>query len=129
MTYNTRQKQLITKLISEQSQEFSVKEIYNELTRLGEEVGLTTIYRVTDELIETGKLRKNIAADGTVKFQYLEDCDHNGHCYLKCDQCGRLEHTDCHLVRQLTQHVRDEHGFQADERNIIINGTCKRCAR
>ena len=53
MTYNTRQKQLITKIISEQSQEFSVKDIYNELIRLGEEVGLTTIYRVADELIET----------------------------------------------------------------------------
>ena len=129
MTYNTRQKVKIQKIIADQSREFSVKDIYNELVRLGEDVGLTTIYRVADEMIEAGNLRKNISADGTVRFQYLEDCHNTGHCYLKCDQCGRLEHTDCRLVKQLMEHVADEHGFQADERNIIIGGTCKRCAK
>lgn len=127
MTYNTRQKNSITELISEQSQEFSVKDIYNELIRRGEDLGLTTIYRVVDELTEAGKLRKNVSADGAVRYQYLADCNHLGHCYLKCQHCGRLKHADCHLVRQLTDHVRDEHGFQADEKQIIINGTCERC--
>ena len=129
MTYNTRQKSIIQKLISEQSQEFSVKEIYNELVRLGEDVGLTTIYRVADEMIESGKLRKNISTDGQVRFQYLEECQNNGHCYLKCSECGRLEHTDCRLVKQLMQHVADEHGFRANEKNIIIDGVCKRCLK
>jgi Fur family ferric uptake transcriptional regulator len=127
MTYNTRQKALITKIISEQSQEFTVKDIYNELIRLGEEVGLTTIYRVADELLEAGKLRKNISAGGIVRYQYLEECGHSGHCYLKCGNCGRLEHMDCRLVKQLMQHVAEEHGFEADERQIIINGNCKKC--
>ena len=129
MTYNTRQKVKIQKIIADQSREFSVKDIYNELVRLGEDVGLTTIYRVADEMIEAGHLRKNISADGTVRFQYLEDCGKIGHCYLKCEDCGRLEHMDCRLVKQLVEHVEDEHGFQADEKNIIINGTCKHCAR
>lgn len=128
MTYNTRQKVKIQKIIVDQSREFSMKDIYNELIRLGEDVGLTTIYRVADEMIEAGALRKNIAKDGQVRFQYLESCHKNGHCYLKCDQCGRLEHTDCHLVNELVHHVADEHGFQANEKDIIINGTCRRCA-
>jgi len=106
-----------------------MKDIYNELVRLGEDVGLSTIYRVADEMIEAGMLRKNISKDGQACLQYLEDCRNTGHCYLKCEECGRLEHTDCRALRQLFDHVADEHGFQADEKNIIINGTCKRCAR
>ena len=128
MTYNTRQKNLISELISEQSQEFLVKDIYNELIRRGEDLGLTTVYRVVDELTEAGKLRKNISADGVVRYQYLAECKHLGHCYLKCQKCGRLEHTDCRLVSQLMSHVRDEHGFLADEKQIIIGGICRRCA-
>ncbi len=129
MTYNTRQKNVITELISEQSQEFLVKDIYHELIRRGEDLGLTTIYRVVDELVEAGKLRKNASADGTVRYQYLADCKGIGHCYLKCQKCGRLEHTDCHLVRQLTDHVLEEHGFQADKKQIIIGGICERCIK
>ena len=128
MTYNTRQKNLIFELISEQSQEFLVKDIYNELIRRGEDLGLTTIYRVIDELVAAGKLRRNVSADGTVRFQYLADCKGLGHCYLKCQKCGRLEHMDCHLVRQLTDHVLEEHGFRADKKQIVIGGICERCA-
>ena len=127
MTYNTRQKNLITELISEQSQEFALKDIYHVLIRRHEEIGLTTIYRVADELTEAGKLRKNISADGAVRYQYLAECNNRGHSYLKCQKCGRLEHTDCHLVKQLMNHVREEHGFQADEKQVIIGGICRRC--
>lgn len=127
MTYNTRQKQLIAKLISEQTQEFTVKDIYNELIRCGEDLGLTTIYRVVDELTEAGKLRKNVSSDGAIRYQYLVECKHLGHCYLKCSECGRLEHVDCRLVTQLMNHVREEHGFQADEKQVIIGGVCKKC--
>ena len=127
MVYNTRQKELILSVIRSKKTVFSAKEIYQQLINAGEDVGQTTIYRIIDGLVSDGKLRKTLGDDGSARFQYLEQCDHFGHCYLKCDQCGKLEHIDCEDLCDLTEHIKHQHKFIVDEANIVINGICKGC--
>ena len=127
MTYNTRQKEIIERYIRTQHGEFTIKELFAELLRRGEEVSQTTIYRVIDALVEDGTLRKTINADNQIHYQYLEKCNHFGHCYLKCSNCGQLEHIDCEDLCDLTAHIERQHKFRVDEANIVINGTCRSC--
>lgn len=127
MTYNTRQKEIIETLVSKKKKDFSIKELYLELIKNGEDVGQTTVYRIIENLAESGKVQKTLGVDGTVKYQYLDPCNHFGHCYLKCAKCGKLQHVDCEDVCDLTAHIENHHKFKVDEANIVINGTCGSC--
>ena len=56
-SYNTKQKNIIVNVIKHQKQEFTIKDIYNKVKG---KTGLTTIYRLTDKLVQDGRLSKYI---------------------------------------------------------------------
>lgn len=127
MKYNTKQQDVISRFIAEKQSEFTVKELHSELVRDGYEFGIATIYRLVDGMCENGTLKKTIDGNET-KYQYLGNCDEDGHCYLKCVECGRLEHVDCDEVTGLERHIEKKHNFKLDKKSIVINGICGRCA-
>ncbi len=124
MTYNTKQKDKILEIIKNQKHEFLIKDIYEDLN---EEVGLTTIYRFVDKLVDEGLMSKRIGDNNLTYYQYLEKCSHKNHFYLRCDVCGRLEHVDCDCIEDLEKHIFNNHKFSMSMENIIINGICKNC--
>ena len=125
MSYSTKQKDMIINVIKNKDKEFTIKDIYNEL----DNVGLTTVYRLVDKLVEEGSIRKNISKDNTVTYEYLEKCDHDNHFYLKCDKCKRLEHVDCDCIDELYNHINKNHKFKLNKENIVINGICEKCEK
>ena len=123
MSYNTKQKDLILETIKKYDKEFTIKDIYN---RLGNKIGLTTIYRLVDKLVEEKRINKTIGQDNVTYYQYLEECDHDNHFYLKCDKCGSIKHIDCECIEDLSNHIFKEHNFTSDK-NIVISGLCGKC--
>lgn len=126
MSYNTKQKDIILDLIKKNHHEFTVKDIYENIK---EEVGLTTVYRLVDKLVDEGRVSKTIGKDNQTYYQYLEECDNENHFYLKCDNCGSMMHIDCDCIKELSKHISEEHKFKLKEKSIIINGICKKCSR
>lgn len=122
--YNTKQKELILSIIKKKKHEFRVKDLYNDLNK---EIGLTTIYRQIDKLVNEGRINKNINKDNITYYQYLEECNKNNHFYLKCDKCGNMIHIDCDCIEQLSNHIVKEHQFNLNKDCIIITGICKHC--
>ena len=121
--YETKQKDIISNCIKDHK-EFTINEIYDELKG---KVGLTTIYRKVDSLVENNKVKKYIGKDNVTYYQYLCDCDKSNHFYLKCDKCGNLEHVDCDCINELSEHISKNHEFELNKQNIVINGLCKNC--
>ncbi len=124
MTYNTKQKDIILDIIKKQKSEFTIKDIYSKLNN---NVGLTTIYRLVDKLVLEGIISKTIGTDNITYYQYLEKCAKENHFYLKCDKCGKLIHVDCKCINDLTNHILTKHNFKSNKEHIIISGICKSC--
>ena len=124
MSYNTKQKDKILEIIQKQEKQFTVKDIYNDLNK---EIGLTTIYRLIDNLVDTKRLNKYIGKDNITYYEYLEKCENNNHFFLKCDKCGRLIHIDCDCIIELYNHILKKHNYIPNKENIIINGICNNC--
>ena len=123
-TYKTKQKDLILEVIKNENQEFTIKDIYEKLNN---KVGLTTIYRLVDKLVEESILSKTINKENITYYQYLGQCEHENHFYLKCDMCGKLIHIDCDCINELSNHILEHHKFQTNKEKIIINGRCNSC--
>ena len=123
-SYNTKQKDIILNAIKHQRQEFTINDIYN---RVKDKAGLTTIYRLVDKLVLDGRLSKYFGKDNTTFYQYLEECNHDNHFYLRCKDCGEMIHIDCDCIKDLSNHIINNHKFILDKKNIIINGICEKC--
>ncbi|MBQ6282598.1 MAG: transcriptional repressor [Bacilli bacterium] len=123
MTYNTKQKDKILDIIMKKEHEFTIKDIHTEIP----EVGLTTIYRLIDKLVENNSINKYIGKDNITYYQYLEKCDEDNHFYLKCEKCGDIIHIDCDCISELKNHILNNHKFKLNKDHIIINGICDKC--
>ena len=125
-SYKTKQKEIIENCIKNKVGEFTVKEIYNDLNK---KIGLTTIYRMIQQLIDDNVISKSIGDNNTTYYNYLEKCNKENHFYLKCDSCGSMTHVDCDCIVELSNHILKDHKFKTSEGNIIINGICNKCSR
>ena len=123
MSYNTKQKELILDIIKHKKGEFVVSDIYNDLNK---EVGLTTIYRLIDSLVNDKVVSRTIK-NNKPYYEYLEDCTLDNHFYLKCEGCSKLIHIDCDCINDLSNHIKKDHKFTLNNKNIIITGLCEKC--
>ena len=120
--YSTKQKEEIIQVISSMHCEFSIKDIYDQLSS----TSLTTVYRLIDQLEKEGIIQKSIGVDGKTTYQYIEKCDCD-HFYLKCDCCGKLTHVECGFVNELSNHIVKDHKFHLNKEHIIMKGICSEC--
>lgn len=126
MSYNTKQKRDILDLIKSLGKDFTAKDIYNDFDG---KIGLATIYRFVESLEKDGViLRVSTGDNNTARYQYVKPCHHVDHFYLKCEECGKLEHVDCEKIQGLTQHISKAHHFIPTDTKLIINGFCAKCA-
>ena len=124
MSYKTKQKDLILDVVKKKNNEFTIKDIYDDLHS---QVGLTTIYRFIDKLVSDNLVTKIIDENNITYYQYLEKCEEDNHFYLKCENCKEIKHIDCDCIKQLYNHINNEHRFKLNKEKIIINGICSKC--
>ncbi len=124
MTYKTKQKEDIIKVIKSQKGEFLVKDGYSSGKG---KIGLSTIYCMIDRWVLEGVLKKSIGANNVTYYQYLEKCLEKNHFYLKCLGCGEVIHVDCDCIQNFMEHTYLHHQFTLDTNSIILSGFCLKC--
>lgn len=108
-----------------------INDICNHFAEPGVAVGMTTIYRHLDKLVEEGTVKKYILdASTSACYEYVDThsaCEENGCTHLKCTNCGKLIHLYCDDLKATERHILEEHGFKADMTRTVICGLCENC--
>ena len=130
--YNTKQREeVLSFLQSMPGKHITVNDICNYFTESGVTVGMTTIYRHLDKLVEEGTVKKYILdASSSACYEYVDThsaCKENGCTHLKCTNCGKLIHLHCDDLKATERHILEEHGFKADMTRTVIYGLCENC--
>lgn len=129
--YNTAQKEIILDfLIKNKEKHTTAQEIDAYLRSVGSPVGMATIYRQLDRLVESGTVRKFVIDGKTCAcFQYIEDESQcREHFHLKCLDCGKLIHLSCERLMEINSHIAEEHGFVIDNSMTVFYGRCSECS-
>lgn len=128
MKYNTKNRLIIINCLKEnKDRHLTIEEIYH---LLDEAVPLASLYRIIDDLVEQGIIRKfNISSDLPSCYQYMEDGEEHLHFHLLCTECGKLIHLECDEVNHLLKHIQEEHKFSIDISKINLYGLCEECQR
>ncbi|HZJ69077.1 MAG TPA: transcriptional repressor [Candidatus Eisenbacteria bacterium] len=132
--YITKQRsELLSFLEKKAGSHVTVNEIMDHFTSLNIQIGLTTIYRHLNKMVEQGTVKKfYIDSKLSSCFKYLpaENTDNrDDRFHLKCKECDRLINFKCDEVKSLQNHLIAEHGFTIDPVRTVFYGICKDCKR
>jgi Fur family ferric uptake transcriptional regulator len=105
----------------------SARQLYFELRARGSRVGLTTIYRTLQLLVEAGEVDQLSLADGGQLYRRCSMNRHHHH--LVCRSCGRTVELEGPTVERWAQRLGAEHGFTDVSHTVEIHGTCPSCTR
>ena len=131
MGYETKQSKLVCEYLKNNAEKhFSAEDVYFALLGEGGKIGRTTVYRQLDRLVIEGKVRKFSSGDNEPCCYQFADCDHcHNHYHLKCSGCGKLIHTECDFLDNLSAHIFNDHKFKIDNSQTIFYGICDECNR
>ncbi|MDL2287911.1 transcriptional repressor [Oscillospiraceae bacterium OttesenSCG-928-F05] len=128
--YQTKQQDIIlAHLASLGDRHVTAREIAEQLRKAGEPVGLATVYRHLQKLVDAGRVRKYTLDERSgACFQYTEGAPPLCELFhLKCEACGALIHLDCDLLGQIRTHVEARHAFAINAEKTVFYGRCAQC--
>jgi Fur family ferric uptake transcriptional regulator len=120
----TRPRQKVLEIITRADRHLTPAEIYRHANAESPQIGLTTVYRTLDLLVDLGYIQRVHFADGC--HSYAAIARPHGH-HLVCSRCGRaVEFEDCDL-EPLMKTLRAKTGYTIDLHVLELMGRCPNC--
>ncbi|SCF22147.1 zinc uptake regulator, Fur family [Micromonospora haikouensis] len=126
MTRNTRQRAEVLALLREVDGFHSAQQLHQMLLDRQARVGLTTVYRTLQLLVDTGELDSTKLPGGEQLYRRCSQSRHHHH--LVCRDCGRTVEVAGSAVERWADQVARQHGFTDVGHTMEIFGTCGTCA-
>jgi Fur family ferric uptake transcriptional regulator len=121
---STRQRSAVAALLDELEDFHTAQDIHGLLTRRGEAIGLTTVYRCLQLLADANKVDVFRTEEGVTAYRR---CSPTHHHHLVCRTCRRTVEVDGPAVERWAKNVSTAHGFRDVEHTVEVIGTCPDC--
>ena len=117
----------VVELLGKQNCCLSAQEIFDELRRARRPVGIASVYRALEVLVDLRLVKRVDAGDGLSRFERAPvDGDHHHH--LVCRDCGKVEaFTDSRLERAIDR-IASGLGYAVEEHEVVLTGACADCS-
>ena len=123
----TRQRAAVADALQGSEEFRSAQQLHEVLRQRGDTVGLATVYRTLQTLVDGGDVDVLRTDDGESVYRWCARREHHHH--LVCRACGSTVEIDGPTVEAWAQMVGTEHGFADIEHTIELWGICADCRR
>ena len=129
MERKTKQKEIVIEYLKENTDKhLTIQEIQVDLNN---KIGLTTIYRIINDLIKKGVVSK-IPFENKQGYCYkynseIKEC--KGHYHLVCENCNKLFHFESSEISKIKQKADKNEEFLINDNRIVFYGLCKNCKK
>jgi len=121
----TRQRTAVLALLEQQDGFRSAQDLHALLRERGDAVGLATVYRALQALVDDGLLDVLRGGDGEASYRRCSPVHHH---HLVCRSCGTTVEVADAPVERWAARVAAEHGFADVSHQVEVFGTCTACA-
>lgn len=104
----------------------SAQEIFDRLRAGGRPVGIASVYRALELLVELRLAQRVDLGEGVARYEARRpDGDHHHH--VVCDDCGRVDAFSDERLEAVLDRVADDVGFAVDAHDVVLHGACADC--
>ncbi len=121
----TRQRELVARVVLAHQGHAAVDEIYRAARRLDPRVGYSTIYRTLRILKDAGLVAELQIGDGQTRYEPELSSHHHDH--LICTSCRKIVEFECVTIEERQAQVARDHGFRVSSHKHEIYGLCPDC--
>jgi len=129
----TQPREIILDVFSKAKKHLSAEDIYMEVYKIYPGIGLTTIYRTLDILINMGMISRHDFGDGRRRYELIGDLKSEHHHHLVCLSCGKIiDYSDfideeIKLFDKLEKVLSEKHNFEIKYHQVGFYGLCDKC--
>jgi Fur family ferric uptake transcriptional regulator len=121
----TRQRAAVSAALGEGHAFRSAQDLHETLRAAGDRVGLTTVYRTLQAMVDAGELDVLRTGDGEAVYRRCRSEEHHHH--LVCRRCGTTVELAADEVERWTAKVAKRHGFSDVSHTVEVFGFCRDC--
>jgi Fur family transcriptional regulator, ferric uptake regulator len=116
----------VVELLGRQDCCLSAQEIHDSLRRARRPVGIASVYRALEALVDLRLVKRVDAGDGIARFEPASsDGDHHHH--VVCRDCGKVESFSDSRLERAIDRVAGGLGYSVDEHEVVLTGACADC--
>jgi Fur family ferric uptake transcriptional regulator len=121
----SRQRSAVLALLDDQDGFRSAQDLHAGLRRQGDPVGLATVYRALQALVDDGDVDLLRGPDGEAAYRRCSPVHHH---HLVCRSCGTTVEVADLPVQRWANRIAAEHGFADIQHQVEVFGICAACA-
>ncbi len=129
----TNQRLLVLEVLSgNRDRHMTAEDIYELVKEDYPDIGLATIYRTVQLLLEMQLVDRINLDDGCVRYEigqnlYEDAHGKHHHHHLVCKECGKVLPFKDDLLEELERHIEEETGFHVLDHELKFYGQCREC--
>ena len=127
-------RQVILQVLSQTEKHLSAEDVYMAVHKIYPTVGLTTVYRTLELLVQMGLVLKFDFGDRRARYELaMGPKGTRHHHHLVCSNCGRvIDYTDfiddeIELLHQIEKGLAKKYSFQITNHLMQFYGLCDKC--
>jgi Fur family ferric uptake transcriptional regulator len=117
----TRQRTAVLEALRRAPEPLSARDLH---AGLGRSVGLATVHRALQGLVDAGRVDVFRRESGAALFRLCNPVHHH---HLVCRRCGRVVEIDARGVELWASRVARRHGFTISDHQADVFGVCGGC--
>lgn len=125
----TKQRLLVLEAMAKKPDEhLTAEEIYDLTKEISPEIGLATIYRTIQVLLDLHIIHRVNLDDRFVRYEiHAQSEDSHHHHHAICVACGKVYSFKIDLLDNLEQAIFDSMGFEVINHEVKLYGYCAEC--
>ena len=104
----------------------SAQEIFDGIRDRGGRVGIASVYRALDQLVELRLVQRVELGDGIARFEPSHTGGEHHH-HLVCDDCGKVEPFSDPGLEQALERAAERLAYGMRAHEVVLHGNCESC--
>jgi len=122
-----QRKEIVSFLAKESARHMSAEDLHALMLNQGYDIGLATVYRTLELMVNTGLVHKLQFGDGCSRYEVADD-DHHHH-HLVCNACSKVYEVSMDLLEELEHKIEVDYDFRISGHHLKFYGICSACKK
>ncbi len=129
----TLPRQLILNVLSSTTEHLSAEDVYLTIHKTYPGIGLATVYRTLELLVQMRIVHKFDFGDGRARYELADGSSKPHHHHIICTGCGKvidysdLPEEEVQLVQKVEAALEQRHNFKIVNHQLNFYGFCQNC--